>query len=230
MTTGKPKILLAEDEEALGNIVAESLEMRGFSVHHCKNGSEALSQLLNEQYDLALVDVMMPGIDGFTLVQKFRMQNTEMPVIFLTSKLLPNDVVTGFESGGNDYLKKPFSMEELVIRIKVLLSGNRLLKTKDQAVEVKIGAYLFNAARQELMYQTTLKKLTSRENEVLSLLFQHKHSVLSKQVLLNTIWGNDSFFNARTADVFISRLRKYLQEDPRVQIINVRGIGYKLVW
>lgn len=224
------KILLAEDEIALGNIISESLETRGYSVTHSPNGAEALLLLLEGRFDLAIVDVMMPGLDGFSLVKKLRTQNSDLPVIFLTSKVLPQDVVTGFESGGNDYLKKPFSMEELVVRIKVLLSANRLLQSDKQPTEVMIGDFRFNTTRQELTHNAFTRKLTARESEVLSLLYQHKQTLLGKQLLLNSIWGDDNFFNARTADVFISRLRKYLQADARVQIINVRGMGYKLVW
>lgn len=225
-----PKILLAEDELALGNIIAESLETSGFLVTHVTDGKEALRLLHTNNYDLALLDVMMPGMDGFAIAQELRLANYQLPILFLTSKTLPEDVVTGFESGGNDYLKKPFSMMELVVRIKGLLGTNRLQAGSLQRKPVTIGSYHFDPTRQQLIIYADTYQLTARENDILWLLYRQKQNLLTKQELLNTIWGDDNFFNARTLDVFITRLRKLLKQDPRIQIINIRGAGYKLVW
>lgn len=225
-----PKILLAEDELALGNIIAESLETSGFLVTHVTDGKEALRLLYTNNYDLALLDVMMPGMDGFAIAQELRLANYQLPILFLTSKTLPEDVVTGFESGGNDYLKKPFSMMELVVRIKGLLGTNRLQAGSLQRKPVMIGSYHFDPTRQQLIINADTYQLTARENDILWLLYRQKQNLLTKQELLNTIWGDDNFFNARTLDVFITRLRKLLKQDPRIQIINIRGAGYKLVW
>lgn len=225
-----PTILLAEDELALGNIIAESLETSGFAITHVINGKEALQLLQAGSFSLALLDVMMPGMDGFTVAQQLRLTNRQIPILFLTSKTMPHDVVTGFESGGNDYLKKPFSMLELVVRIKALLSNNRLLAGNAPQTQASIGLYLFDAVKQQLIFNTELKQLTARESEILWLLYRHNRTLLNKQQLLTTIWGDDNFFNARTLDVFITRLRKHLKKDPQVQIINIRGMGYKLVW
>lgn len=226
----KPAILLAEDEEALGNIIAESLETSGFAITHVTNSNDALRLLQSGSFTLALLDVMMPGIDGFSLAQQLRLTNRQIPIIFLTSKTMPHDVVAGFESGGNDYVKKPFSMLELVVRIKALLGNNKLLNSNTQQTPVNIGLYNFDSVKQQLTFNTNLHQLTARESEILWLLYQHNKTLLTKQQLLNTVWGDDNFFNARTLDVFISRLRKLLKKDPQVQIINIRGAGYKLVW
>ncbi|HYE55116.1 MAG TPA: response regulator transcription factor [Chitinophagaceae bacterium] len=223
------KILLAEDEPALRNIIAESLSVRGFVITEAGSGPEALQLLQQEQFDLAVLDVMLPGQDGFAVVHELRRRHNQTPVIFLTSKTLPADVVKGFESGGNDYLKKPFAMEELVVRMQALLSPGRMIPPPAQAL-VSIGRYSFHPVKQLLMMGGETIELTARENEVLQLLVQHQHTLVHKQTLLNKIWGDDNFFNARTLDVFITRLRKYLKKDPHVQIINVRGVGYKLVW
>lgn len=222
-------ILLAEDEAALGGIIAESLTTSGFAVTHVTNGKDALQKLQGGGFSLALLDVMMPGMDGFTVAQQLRVTNRHLPIIFLTSKTMPHDVVAGFESGGNDYVKKPFSMLELVARIKALLGQNRLLAAITPA-QVNIGRYSFDAVKQQLVFNATLQQLTARESEVLWLLYRHNQTLLTRQQILNAVWGDDNFFNARTLDVFITRLRKHLKQDPQVQIINVRGSGYKLVW
>lgn len=201
----------------------------GFTVTHVTNGNHALQLLQSGAFNIALLDVMMPGMDGFTVARQLRLTNMHLPVIFLTSKTMPHDVVEGFESGGNDYVKKPFSMLELVARIKALLGQNRLLAAATPA-QVAIGRYSFDAVKQQLIFNAILQPLTARESEVLWLLYRHNQTLLTKQQILKAIWGDDNFFNARTLDVFITRLRKHLKHDPQVQIINVRGTGYKLVW
>jgi DNA-binding response OmpR family regulator len=224
-----PSILLAEDEEALGTIITESLGTRGFSVTHVLTGREALVELQSTKYDIAILDVMMPQLDGFSLVKKIRAEHQTLPVLFLTGKTMTAHVVEGFESGGNDYLKKPFAMEELVVRIKSLLNNIKPAISNEPEV-VNIRSYTLNFNKQQLSIGTNTRQLTARETEVLKMLYETNQSVLEKKVVLNRIWGDDNFFTARTLDVFVTKLRKYFRDDPAIKIINVRGIGYKLVW
>ena len=229
----KITVLLAEDEPALAHIVRESLEERDFKVVLCSNGADVLEQYAKQRPDIMALDVMMPKIDGFEVAKKIRETNTDIPIIFITARSQVKDVVTGFEIGANDYLKKPFSVEELIVRIKVLLSAKRMLNTvaapKPPDI-IAIGNLHFNPAKNLLQNYTVTIPLTARESELLHLLARDMPAVVSRKVLLQKLWGDDSFFNARSLDVFISKLRKILLADKNVQIINIRGIGYKLVW
>jgi DNA-binding response OmpR family regulator len=220
------KILLAEDEAALGLIVKESLETRNFEVLYCEDGEEALKTFLNEKPELLVLDVMMPKKDGFTLAKEIREINKHIPIIFLTAKSQTKDVIEGFQHGGNDYLKKPFSMEELIVRIHALLGRSKLKSSKDN---LKIGSYKFNYMQQKLSFNSIANPLTHRESELLFHLYEHRNEILDRSFILKKIWGDDDFFNARSMDVFISKLRKKLSEDKNVQILNVRGFGYKLI-
>lgn len=222
------KILLAEDEPALGQIIKESLETRSFEVILCDNGENAYASYLKEKPKLLVLDVMMPKKDGFTLAKEIREQDETIPIIFLTAKSQTQDVVEGFTIGGNDYLKKPFSMEELIVRIHALLDRTALQK---QADIMDIGYYNFNFPKQTLQYQQEdFIRLTHREAHLLFHLVKNKNKVLDRSLILNKLWGNDDFFNARSMDVFITKLRKKLDKDPSVQILNVRGFGYKLIY
>jgi DNA-binding response OmpR family regulator len=222
----KIKVLLAEDEASLGMIVRESLESRDFIVDHAENGEQALDLYKTNKPDILVLDVMMPKKDGFTLAKEIRESNKNIPIIFLTAKSQTSDVLEGFNLGGNDYLKKPFSMEELIVRIKALL--NRIeLKTNLELI--KIGNYIFNFTKQTLEFDNTKENLTHREAELLFHLQQNKNQVLDRTFILNKLWGNDDFFNARSMDVFISKLRKKLKKDENIQILNIRGFGYKLI-
>tara|TARA_A100000171_G_scaffold42526_1_gene43978 strand:- start:836 stop:1516 length:681 start_codon:yes stop_codon:yes gene_type:complete len=224
--TEKIKILLAEDEMALGTIIKESLETRGFDVLFCTNGEQALSTYRSEKPELLVLDVMMPKKDGFTLVKEIRAENEKIPVIFLTSKSRTEDVVEGFGLGGNDYLKKPFSMEELIVRIHALLDRKR---KRESSEEVNIGQYRFNLSKQKLVFRGQEQALTHREAQLLFHLSENRNAVTDRGLILTQLWGNDDFFNARSMDVFITKLRKKLCEDETVEILNVRGYGYKLV-
>lgn len=220
------KVLLAEDEPSLGQIVKESLETRNFEVYHAQNGEEAFEVYKSNSPDILVLDVMMPKKDGFTLAKEIRQENKHIPIIFLTAKSQPKDVVEGFEHGGNDYLKKPFSMEELIVRIHALLDRISLKKNNEN---IKIGNYIFNHTKQLLQFNNNEELLTHRESELLFYLSQQKNEVLDRTFILNKLWGDDDFFNARSMDVFISKLRKKLKNDETIQIINVRGYGYKLI-
>jgi DNA-binding response OmpR family regulator len=227
----KTRVLLAEDELALAHIVRESLEESGFEVTLCANGEQALQKYRNKKPDILALDVMMPKMDGFEVARHIRETDKVTPIIFLTARSQPKDVVAGFESGANDYLKKPFSVEELIIRIKVLLSSNRLLeRPKTVNEDYQISNLLFSSNKNTLQQGIDTWQLTARESDILKMLCKHRHEVISRKALLTTIWGDDSFFNARSLDVFITRLRRHLQTDPNIQIINIRGVGYKLVW
>jgi DNA-binding response OmpR family regulator len=223
----KIKIILAEDEPALALIIKESLETRSFEVTHCKDGEEAFEAFTKQKTDLLVLDVMMPKKDGFSVAKDIRKLNKKIPIIFLTAKSQTQDVVDGFQYGGNDYLKKPFSMEELIVRIHALLGRNYFEKTEE---DILIGSYIFNLTKQTLQFSETIISLTHREAELLYLLSENKNDILDRSVVLKKIWGDDDFFNGRSLDVFITKLRKKLSLDPNIYILNVRNQGYKLIY
>ncbi len=223
----KTTILLAEDEPALGQIIKESLETRDFNVLLCENGTIAMDVYQKESPRLLVLDVMMPKKDGFTLAKEIRALDDAIPIIFLTAKSQTKDVVEGFNIGGNDYLKKPFSMEELIVRINNLLDRTKSQKT---AKTLAIGSYLFDFPKQTLTYGNNDIQLTHRESHVLFHLVKNKNKVLNRSLILRELWGTDDFFTGRSLDVFISKLRKKLKKDENISIINIRGFGYKLVF
>ncbi|MFY0591592.1 response regulator transcription factor [Roseivirga sp.] len=219
-------ILLAEDEVALGTIVKESLETRGFEVIYAEDGDMAMKLYQVNKPELLVLDVMMPKKDGFTLVKEIRKMDDRIPIIFLTAKSRTEDVVEGFGYGANDYLKKPFSMEELIVRIKALLDRKQGASASET---VNIGKYEFNFSKQLLSFEGSEIMLTHREAQLLNELYRHRNELTERTLILNTLWGNDDFFSARSMDVFITKLRKKLTLDEEIQIMNVRGFGYKLV-
>ncbi len=220
------KILLAEDEPSLGQIIKESLETRNFEVLHCTDGEQAYQTYKTEKPVLLVLDVMMPKKDGFTLAQDIRKEDPGIPIIFLTAKSQTEDVVKGFTIGGNDYLKKPFSMEELIVRINALLKRVNNENINDP---IQLGNYSFDFKKQTLQINSKTETLTHREAHLLYHLIQHKNQVLERSFILKKLWGDDDFFNARSMDVFITKLRKKLNQDSTLQIVNVRGYGYKLI-
>ena len=209
-------------------IVKDSLEVRGFTVQYAVDGEEGLKLFQEQMPDIIVADIMMPKLDGFTLAERIRSQNTLIPIIFLTARSQTADVVKGFELGGNDYLKKPFSMDELIVRIKALLNRNQLVKPTPPD-RLSIGRYEFDYPKQKLLIDGQETALSHREAELLKRLYEQKNQVLERSAVLLDLWGDDSFFNGRSLDVFITHLRRYLRNDPQVQIINVRGVGYKLI-
>lgn len=223
----KIKIVLAEDEPSLAEIIKESLETKDFEVFLAKNGQVAYELYKSVHPDILVLDVMMPIKDGFTLAKEIRDQDTQIPIIFLTAKSQTKDVLEGFSHGGNDYLKKPFSMAELIVRIHSLLSRSKVETNKRI---IKIGNYDFNYTKQVLIHHKETTQLTHREAELLLLLTKKKNEISDRSFILKKIWGDDDFFNARSMDVFITKLRKKLKKDDSIQIINVRGFGYKLVF
>lgn len=225
------QIFLVEDEPSLAMIVQDSLEQQGYTVCHFSEAETALKAYHQQKPDLLILDVMLPKSNGYELAKKIRNTDRLTPIIFLTSKSKVQDVVTGFEAGGNDYLRKPFSIEELLIRIKVLLNDQRLLPFLESTEQTawQLGQYHFDSNRQTLILGAQTIVLTGRESSLLSLFCQHQNRLLEKSSILLKIWGDDSFFNSRSMDVYISKLRKHLKKDASIKIINIRGAGYKLV-
>lgn len=227
-------ILLVEDEVLLARIIKDSLESRGYLVTHAADGRQGLEKFATQNPDIVVLDVMMPHMDGFSLAAEIRRHNTKIPIIFLTARSQVEDVVKGFELGGNDYLRKPFSMEELIARIKALLQrppASDTGGTQEQVEKIfRIGAYVFDPVKQSLHHPKINVTLSHRESELLRKLCLHRNEVMERSPVLKELWGDDSIFNARSMDVYITKIRRHLQHDPSVQIINVRGIGYKLVY
>jgi len=228
METGA-RILLVEDDPNLGYITQEGLELHGFSVTRARDGEEGLQLFLQGPFDLCLFDIMMPQKDGFTLAVECRQIRADIPIIFLTAKSLREDKIAGFQHGADDYITKPFSMEELILRIQAVLRRSRHLNAgSETGTSFSIGDYRFDADRQELSHPRQTKHLTYREAELLRLLCIHQNRILERETALKSIWQDDSFFNARSMDVYISKLRKYLNLDDRIAITNVHGKGFRL--
>lgn len=225
------KVLLVEDEPVLAEIVRESLESRGFSVLYSDTVRDAINEYHNNKPDIIVLDVMLIDGDGFLLAKQIRNIDMEIPIIFLTSRSRAQDVVEGFESGGNDYLKKPFSIEELIVRMKALLSRNGLLiKNDNNLKKIQLGKYEFEYPNGVLSFYGAKRMLTTREGEILQILLINKNQAVNRKTILLNFWGNDDYFSGRSLDVFITKLRKYLKEDPSVAILNIRGQGYKLIY
>ena len=222
------KILLCEDDENLGMLLREYLQAKGYDTELCIDGEAGYKAFLKEKYDLCVLDVMMPKKDGFSLAKDIRQSNQEVPIIFLTAKTLKEDILEGFKLGADDYLTKPFSMEELTFRIEAVLRRVRGKKNKDRTF-YKIGSFTFDTQKQILARGEEQTKLTTKESELLSLLCAHANEILQRDFALKTIWIDDNYFNARSMDVYITKLRKHLKADPSVEIINIHGKGYKLI-
>lgn len=218
-------ILYVEDEVSLALIVADSLEANGFAIKHCTNGIDALRIFESDKPDILLIDVMMPLMDGFTLATKIREMDSQIPLIFLTARVQTEDVVKGFHLGANDYVKKPFRIEELVVRINALLKNNpKVLFSQN----LMIGDYILDSLKQALTYKGETIKLSYRESELLRSLYENRNQVIPREDIMKAYWSYDKYFSGRSLDVFISRIRKYLNKDERIKITNVRGIGYML--
>jgi DNA-binding response OmpR family regulator len=224
----KPKVLYVEDEIFLAKIVSETLERQGFDVVMESDGGQAVQRFQETQPDVCVLDIMLPNKDGFDIADEIRELNNEVPIIFLSAKSAAEDVVNGFKLGANDYIRKPFSMEELIVRIEHVLKRPPLTKEGD-VDEIKLGQYTYNNRRQTLTYSQEERKLSYRESELLRLLYQNKDAIVERRDILNLLWGSDSFFNSRNLDVYITKLRNYLKLDPSLQIITIKGIGYRFV-
>ena len=224
----KLRILLCEDDENLGMLLREYLQAKGYIADLFPDGDAGYKAFLKNKYDICVFDVMMPKKDGFTLAQEVRNANAEIPIIFLTAKTLKEDILEGFKLGADDYITKPFSMEELTFRVEAILRRVRGKKNRETNV-YKIGKFTFDIQKQILAINGEQTKLTTKESELLSLLCSHANDVLNRDFALKTIWIDDNYFNARSMDVYITKLRKHLKDDPAIEIINIHGKGYKLI-
>jgi DNA-binding response OmpR family regulator len=225
----KMRILLCEDDENLGMLLREYLQAKGYDTELCPDGEAGYKSFLKNKYDLCVLDVMMPKKDGFTLAQEIRAANTEIPIIFLTAKTLKEDILEGFKIGADDYLTKPFSMEELTFRIEAILRRVKGKKNKESSL-YNIGRFVFDTQKQLLILDGEKQtKLTTKESELLGLLCAHANEILQRDFALKTIWIDDNYFNARSMDVYITKLRKHLKDDDSIEIINIHGKGYKLI-
>lgn len=226
----KTRLLLVEDEQVLASVIRETLELNGFEVACATNGKEGWELFRSFTPQVCVVDVMMPKKDGITLVEEIRMTDEEIPIVFLTAKTTTADVIRGLSAGADDYIKKPFSIEELLLRIQGLLRRSKLKEKKAAGNGIyQIGGYIFDSLRQELSFAGEVQRLSQRETDILKMLADHLNAIAPRKAMLLNIWGDDGFFNARNMDVYITRIRKYLQLDTSVQIINVRSVGYKLI-
>ncbi len=224
----KNRILYVEDDNDLAYITKDQLELEGYEVHHFVDGMAAFKSIGPNKYDLCLLDVMLPNMDGYSLAQKIRSLNVHIPIIFLTAKSMEEDRIEGFESGGDDYIIKPYSLSELNYKIKVFLKRNVVQQHLDQPI-YEIGRFRFSPAELTLEYENKKKILTAREAEVLTQLTKDLNKLVKREDILSIVWGKNDYFLGRSLDVFISRLRKYLKDDPSIKIENVHGVGFKLI-
>jgi len=229
MSQDKIRVLLAEDDKNLGSILKSYLDVKGFATTLCVNGQEAWNAFEKNKFDFCIIDVMMPVKDGFTLVREIREINRTIPVLFLTAKSMQDDKMKGFSVGADDYLTKPFSMEELLVRMHAILRRVQETKQAGGGNIYEIGDFVFDHNRQVLTINGEEQKLTSKEAALLRLLCENMNEVLDRSDALKKIWNDDSYFNARSMDVYITKLRKFLKPDPKIELINVHGIGFKLV-
>ncbi len=222
------KILLVEDDVNLGTIIKEFLDIKGFAVVHSLNGEAGLLAFKQNQFDICIIDIMMPKMDGFSLSKKIK-EISYTPFIFLTAKSMLEDKIEGFKSGADDYITKPFSMEELILRINAVLRRSDRTKSANKINEYLIGAYIFNYEKRKLIFAGKEQKLTSKETELLKLLCENENVLLERSAALSKIWKDDNYFTSRSMDVYITKLRGYFKNDPQIQIINVHGSGFKLI-
>lgn len=224
----KTRVLLVEDDENLGSLLREYLSIKGYETTLAVNGLKGYEAFMQNKYEACILDVMMPYKDGLSLAKDIRSINSEIPILFLTAKSMQEDVIEGFKAGGDDYLKKPFNMEELQFRLEALL--RRTKKSVQPLTEAyELGKYIFNPNTRTLTYEDEVSKLTTKESDLLKMLIEKKNDVLERNHALKEIWGDDTYFNARSMDVYITKLRKLLSKEPNLEIINIHGKGFKLI-
>jgi DNA-binding response OmpR family regulator len=222
------RILLVEDDPSLGFVVKDNLMMKGYDVTLCKDGDEGESTFHQQEFDLCILDVMLPKKDGFSIARSIRQKNKEIPILFLTAKAMVEDKLVGFQTGADDYITKPFSLDELLCRIEVFLRRSQTPAVVVDEKIFRVGEYEFDPFNLVLRKSDSEKTLTQKEAEVLKLLYKNRDRVLKREEILNQVWGNDDYFMGRSMDVFISKLRKYLKDDPAIQIVNYHGVGFRL--
>jgi DNA-binding response OmpR family regulator len=223
----KVKILLVEDDLNLGLIISDHLKSDGYLVTICSDGFEGMLRFNQEKFHLCIFDVMLPRKDGFTLARDIRKTNSEIPILFLSARGMTEDKVEGFNAGGDDYLSKPFSIEELQLRIKALLKRINIRVEPEEQTKYTLGIFIFDTENQTLVSKDEVKSLTKKEVQILKILYKYKNKVISREVILNSVWGQNDYFVGRSLDVFITKLRKYLREEPKILISNIHGVGFK---
>mgnify|MGYP001561505469 FL=1 len=226
----KIRVLLFEDEQTLADIIADTLSEKDFTVTVAYNGVEGLRAFDRERPQVVVTDIMMPGMDGLSLVAELRRRDPSVPILFLSARSAAEDVVRGFEAGGNDYLRKPFAMSELIVRLRALAGRHAAAESAARPAPLAVGRFLFDAGQQRLTLGERVFELSARETALLAMLCERRGEVVPTQLILQRIWGDDSFFNARSLHVFVTRLRHRLASDPDIRLVNARGVGYKLLF
>jgi len=221
-----PHLLYVEDDESLSFVTRDNLELEGYQVTYCPDGQSAIDKIKKENFDLCILDVMLPDVDGFTIAQEIRKTNVEVPIIFLTARSLKEDKIRGLKLGADDYMTKPFSIEELLLKIQVFLRRSKI--SKPLSTSQQLGNYTFDHKNLSLNHKKENKVLTQKESDLLNLFFQNQNVVIKRSDILEKIWGEDDYFMGRSLDVFISRLRKYLSKDEELKIENIHGVGFRL--
>lgn len=225
----KYKILLCEDDTNLGMVLKNYLELNDYDVTLERDGRLGLAAFQREKYDICLLDVMMPNMDGFTLAEEIRDVDPDMPLFFLSAKTMKEDIIAGYKLGADDYITKPFDSEVLLLKIKAILKRNEEENRLNENIEFDLGSYHFNPKLRELSHNGIMQTLSPKENELLKMLAEHKNDLLAREQALKKIWGSDTYFNGRSMDVYIAKLRKYLKDDPNIEIVNIHGNGFRLV-
>ncbi len=229
METSKPKILLCEDDTNLGMVLKNYLELNDYDVTLERDGRLGLAAFQREKFDICLLDVMMPNMDGFTLAEEIRDVDPDMPLFFLSAKTMKEDIIQGYKLGADDYITKPFDSEVLLLKIKAILKRNDDLNKEAENKEFEMGSYHFNPKLRELSHKGQTQTLSPKENELLKMLAEHLNDLLPREQALKKIWGSDTYFNGRSMDVYIAKLRKYLKDDSNIEIVNIHGNGFRLV-
>lgn len=225
----KYKILLCEDDTNLGMVLKNYLELNDYDVTLERDGRLGLAAFQREKYDICLLDVMMPNMDGFTLAEEIRDVDPDMPLFFISAKTMKEDIIAGYKLGADDYITKPFDSEVLLLKIKAILKRNEEENRINENIEFDLGSYHFNPKLRELSHNGIMQTLSPKENELLKMLAEHKNDLLAREQALKRIWGSDTYFNGRSMDVYIAKLRKYLRDDPNIEIVNIHGNGFRLV-
>ena len=225
----KPKILLCEDDANLGSVLKNYLELNEYDVTLERDGRLGLAAFQREKYELCLLDVMMPNMDGFTLAEEIRDVDPDIPLFFISAKTMKDDIIQGYKLGADDYITKPFDSEVLLHKIKAILKRNEEMHREEVNAEFDLSNYHFNPRLRELTIAGKVQVLSPKENELLKMLSEYKNDLLSREIALKKIWGSDTYFNGRSMDVYIAKLRKYLKEDPKIEIVNIHGNGFRLV-
>ena len=229
MEAAKPNILLCEDDTNLGMVLKNYLELNDYDVILERDGRLGLAAFQREKFDICLLDVMMPNMDGFALAEEIRDINPDVPLFFLSAKTMKDDIIQGYKLGADDYITKPFDSEVLLLKIKAILKRNEEMHREEVNAEFDMGRYHFNPRLRELTFDGKIQVLSPKENELLKMLCEYKNDLLSREIALKKIWGSDTYFNGRSMDVYIAKLRKYLKEDSTIEIVNIHGNGFRLV-